>query len=119
MTVASAPPPPGGRFWKSAPLGECVFLNAYTFRVVFRLGLSQRECIFHLEVPHELTYLEFTLPLYKMFLKSSTGGVWNSNGVAQSRDAVHQKIFASLNILFLDTTHRLLENCILAVENGF
>ena len=27
-------------------------------------------------------YLEFTLPLCCMFLKPSTGGVWDSNGVA-------------------------------------
>ena len=38
--------------------------------------------IFYLEVPNKLIYLEFTLPLYKMFLKSSTGGVWDLNGVA-------------------------------------
>ena len=39
--------------------------------------------MFHLDVPNELIYLEFTLSLCYMFLKSYTGGVWNSNGVAQ------------------------------------
>ena len=33
-------------------------------------------------MPKELIYLEFTLPLCSIFLKSSTGGVWNSNGIA-------------------------------------
>ena len=28
-------------------------------------------------------YLKLTLPLKEMFLKSSTEGVWNSNGVVQ------------------------------------
>ena len=39
--------------------------------------------IFNLEVPNEVIYLQFTFPLCYMFLKSSTGGVLNSNGVAQ------------------------------------
>ena len=39
--------------------------------------------ICYLEVPNELICLKFTLPLCKMFLESSTGGVWNSDGVAQ------------------------------------
>ena len=50
------------------------------------IRLSQGEKIFYLEVPNELIYVEFTLPLCNMFLKSSTGGVWNSNGVAQYRE---------------------------------
>ena len=35
------------------------------------------------EEPNKLIYLKFSLPMYECFLKSSTGGVWNSNGVAQ------------------------------------
>ena len=36
------------------------------------------------EVPNKLINFKFTSPLYEWFLKSSTGGVWNSNGVAQT-----------------------------------
>ena len=36
-----------------------------------------------MEVPTELIHLEVTLRLWKTFLKSSTGGVWFTNGVAQ------------------------------------
>ena len=39
--------------------------------------------MFYVKVPNEFVYLEFTLPLLEMFLKSSTGGVWNLNGVTQ------------------------------------
>ena len=39
------------------------FKCTYTFCVIFRLGLSPRELISYLEVPNELIYLEFTLPL--------------------------------------------------------
>ena len=35
------------------------------------------------EVPNKLINLKLTLPLKEWLLKSSTGGVWNSNGVAQ------------------------------------
>ena len=38
--------------------------------------------MFYLEVQNELIFLEFTLPLLGMFHKSSTGGVWKSNGAA-------------------------------------
>ena len=44
-----------------------------------------------LEMSDKLTYLEFTFPLCKMFLKSSTGGVWNSNGVAQLQLCCYEK----------------------------
>ena len=68
LHLKSTPP---RRFWKIVPQKGC------------ELGLSKRDQIFHLEEPNELIYLEFTLPLYEMFFKCSTGGVWNSNGVAQ------------------------------------
>ena len=32
-------------------------------------------------------YLKFTLSLWEMFLKSSTGGAWSSNGAAHHIDA--------------------------------
>ena len=41
--------------------------------MIFQLDLSQREWIFYLEVPNELIYLKFTLPLHKISLKSFTG----------------------------------------------
>ena len=49
-------------FGKVYHRGECEFSNAPTFCVIFRLGLS-RGVFFYLEVPNELTYLLFTLPL--------------------------------------------------------
>ena len=49
--------------------------------VNIRLNLSQREWTFYFEVLNKLSYLKFTLPLCQMFLKSSTGGVCNSNQV--------------------------------------
>ena len=42
------------------------------------------------EVPNMLIYWKFSLPLLEWFLKSSTGGVWNSNRVAQFQDYVLQ-----------------------------
>ena len=35
--------------------------------------------MFYFKMPNKLFCLEFTLPLCKMFLESSTGGVFNSN----------------------------------------
>ena len=73
---------------KKCTRGRVWFWNAPSFCVIFRLGLSQREYIFYLEVPNEVTYLQFTLPLWGMFLKPSKGGVgiqieWpNASGVA-------------------------------------
>ena len=61
---------------------KCALSNTPTLCVILRLGLFQREHIVYLEVSNELTCLKFKLPLCKMFLKSSTEGVWNSNGVA-------------------------------------
>ena len=69
---------PCGRFRKIVLQGECEFSNEPTFCVIFEFDLSQREEVLLLEVPKELLYFEFTLPLYYMFLKSR---VVNSNGV--------------------------------------
>ena len=68
-------PPPLWKILEQCTKGGCEISNAPTFCVSFRLGLSQREWIFYFEVPNELIFLEFKLPLCKMFLKSSTGGV--------------------------------------------
>ena len=69
--------PPVENFGKVSHRGVCVDfqMHSSTFCVIFRLSLSQREYIFYSKVPNELIYLEFTLPLWEMFLKSSTGGV--------------------------------------------
>ena len=51
--------------------GMCTF--KYTYLLCdFRSGLSQTEQIFYLEVSNEFISLKFTLPLCKMFPKSST-----------------------------------------------
>ena len=47
------------------------FSNATTFCVIFRLGSSQREYIFNLEVPNELFYFEFTLQLCQTLFKKN------------------------------------------------
>ena len=48
-----------------------------------------------------LLYLEFTLPLKMMFLKSSTGGVWNSNGVTHCYKGV-SAVAAVSNVVYID-----------------
>ena len=50
----------------------------------FSNKVYHKEYIFLLEMPNELFYFRFILPLWIMFLKSSTGGVWNLNGVTQT-----------------------------------
>ena len=60
---------------------ECEFSNALP-SVGFFNKVYHRGSKYFIEMPNELIYLELTLPLKEMFLKSSTGGVWNSNGVS-------------------------------------
>ena len=78
---------------------ECTYLLCN-----FRLGLSQRVYIFYLEMPNEFIYLEFLLPLCRMFLKSSTWGVCNSNGVAPC--LVTAKSYWGINwVTWVDTNY--------------
>ena len=50
----------------------------------FNQGVIQRVGGLQIQLPRKLTHLKDTLPLWKICCKSSTWGVWISNGVAHN-----------------------------------
>ena len=68
------------------------------FKIRF-ISEGVRELIFYLEVPNKLICLKLTLPLSKMFLESSSGGVWNSNGLAKWHFPILKKTWESKKVL--------------------
>ena len=51
-------------------------------------------------------YLKFTLPLWEMFLKSSTGGVWIINGVAHLKSKIVTIAYSFANFIFLKSPEK-------------
>ena len=83
---------PHGRLQKSERQRECEFLKEPHSVWFFRLVSSLRG-VYTLFRSAQQVYLlgTYTPPLSWMFLKSSTGGVWNTNGVAKSWRLLHNQ----------------------------
>ena len=63
-----------------SPLGTSTW-NVYTLCGRVYQNVAQRVCDFQIELPNIPIHLKIALPLWNAYGKSSTGGVWVSNGV--------------------------------------
>ena len=85
--------------------GKVYYMGSMSFQFhllcKFLIRLSQGEYLFYIEVPNEVINYEFTLPLWSMYLKSYTGGVWNSIGVANYTTTTYIMHIVVLIYIFL------------------